>query len=154
MTSPSNATRLAEAVATVAAEVTRNLDALLWSTADTVTAANGAAVPVEQIVVRNKDGHGNLQAPRIGSFRPEDRQVVRNFQQTVADMAVVGMLVDRDANTSKKGFEVARQLPQFKDRWNDALRALDVDTSAEGGTWVPTGIGATLHEKEIGRAHV
>ena len=129
------------------AGVTRNLDALLWATADKVTAANGARVDVEKVVVRNKDGQGELQAPRISAFAPADRETIRSFQQTVADMAVFGMLVDRDANTSAKGFEVARNHRAFKGQWTDVLRAMDVDTSAEGGTWVPTGIGATLHER-------
>lgn len=131
----------------VGADVTRNLDALLWATADSVKAANGANVPVEQVVVRNKDGHGELQAPRIADFRPADREAIRSFQKTVADMAVFGMLVDRDANTSAKGFEVARNHRAFKDRWGTIMRALDVDTAAEGGNWVPTGIGADMHEK-------
>lgn len=129
------------------ADVTRNLDALLWATADAVAAPNGARNAVEQIVIRNKDGQGSELAPRIGDFRPADREVVRSFQRTVADMAMFGMLIDRDANTSRKGFEVARSHKAFSGRYNDILRALDVDTSAEGGTWVPTGIGADMHEK-------
>ena len=127
-------------------EVTRNLDALLWATDEVVRADNGASVQVEQVAIRS-DNADMGYAPRISAFRPENRGAIRNFQQTVADMAMFGMLVDRDANTSKKGFEVARSHPKMADRWNDALRALDVDTSAEGGTWVPTGIGASLHEK-------
>lgn len=136
-----------KAGASVGGDVTRNLDALLWATNETVTADNGAKVNVEQVVVRNKDGHGELQAPRLAEFRPADREAIRGFQKTVADMAMFGMLVDRDANTSAKGFEVARSHRLFKDRWNGVMRALDVDTTAEGGNWVPTGIGAELHEK-------
>lgn len=131
----------------VGADVTRNLDSLLWATADTVRADNGALNSVEQVIIRNKDGQDFGRAPRINEFKPADREAIRGFQQTVADMAVFGMLVDRDANTSAKGFEVARSHRAFKDRWGDTLRALDVDTAAEGGNWVPTGIGATLHEK-------
>jgi HK97 family phage major capsid protein len=42
---------------------------------------------------------------------------------------------------------VARSHRLMRPRWESALRALDVDTSGEGGTWVPTGIGATMHER-------
>ncbi|MBK6671880.1 MAG: phage major capsid protein [Actinobacteria bacterium] len=134
---------------TVGDGVTRDLDHFLWSTSDTVRASAGTAqIPVEQVVIRAKldNGPGKV-APRINAFRAEDREVVRAFQATVAEMAIVGMLVDRDANTSAKGFQLARSLPQYKDRWSHILRALDVDTSTAGTEWVPTGIGATLHEK-------
>lgn len=131
----------------VGADVTRNLDHLLWATADVVRADNGALNSVEQVIVRNKAGVDHGVAPRLSAFKAADHGVIRNFQKTVADMAMFGMLVDRDANTSAKGFEVARNHSAFKGQWRDVLRALDVDTSAEGGTWVPTGIGATLHEK-------
>jgi HK97 family phage major capsid protein len=133
----------------VGAGVTRDLDEILWATDTVVRATSGnAQIPIEQVIVRSKhdNGPGKL-APRITAFKLEDRELVRSFQQTVADMAIVGMMVDRDANTSAKGFQVARSLPQFKDRWNGILRAMDVDTSAEGTEWVPTGIGASLHEK-------
>lgn len=131
----------------VGAGVTRDLNALLWATAETVQAPNGARNAVEQVTIRDKDGHGTEQAPRISAFAPQDRDTIRAFQQTVADMAVFGMLVDRDANTSAKGFEVAREHRAFKNRWSDIKNALDVDTAAEGGNWVPTGIGASMHEK-------
>jgi len=131
----------------VGAGVTRDLNALLWATAETVQAPNGARNAVEQVTIRDKDGHGTEQAPRISAFAPQDRDTIRTFQQTVADMAVFGMLVDRDANTSAKGFEVAREHRAFKNRWSDIKNALDVDTAAEGGNWVPTGIGASMHEK-------
>ena len=130
------------------ADVTRDLNQLLWATSETVRASAGTAnIPVEQVVIRSKnDNSAGHVAPRISAFRPEDRDVVRSFQKTVADMAIVGMLVDRDANTSAKGFQVARSLPQFADRWSGICRALDVDTSTKGIEWVPTGIGASLHE--------
>lgn len=135
----------------------RSLDELLWATDETVRAGTisdhgtlrlGPAVnPVEQVVIRSDvDAAGSL-APRINEFRPEHRQTVRSFQKIVADMAVFGMMIDSDAKSSRKGFEVARSHRAFKDRWNHALRAMDVDTSAEGTEWVPTGIGANLHEK-------
>ncbi len=130
------------------AEVSRNLDHFLWATAPTVQATNGRSVnPVDQVIVRSSVNDPGTQAPRISAFVPDHHQAIRNFQRTVTDMCLVGMLVDKDADSSKKGFEVARSLPQFKDRWTEVLRALDVDTSAEGTEWVPTGIGATLHEK-------
>lgn len=132
----------------VGAGVTRNLDELLWATASDVVASNGIARnPVEQVVIRSNSGDRGTLAPRIDAFRPEDRDVVRAFQSMVAEMAIVGMMVDRDANTSAKGFQVARSLPQYRDRWTGILRAMDVDTAAEGTEWVPTGIGASLHER-------
>lgn len=124
----------------------RNLDDLLWATDTVARASNGALNKVEQVIVRSSVKDDGRAAPRISEFRPEDREIVRSFQQTVADMAVFGMLVDRDANTSAKGFQVARSHALYKDRWNSILRAMDVDTSGEGGAWVPTGIGASIHE--------
>jgi len=133
--------------ASVGADVTRNLDDLLWSTADTVRATDGAAnVPVEQVIVRSNPNDTGTAAPRINQFRPEHRDAIRNFQSTVAEMALVGMMVDKDANSSAKGFQIARSLPQYQDRWDHVLRAMDVDTAGEGAAWVPTGIGASLHE--------
>lgn len=141
------------------ANVTRNLDALLWATDEAVRAGSvnkagninpnpyGAVNPVEQVMIRNADTDMGELAPRISEFRAEDRQVIRSFQKLTADMAVFGMMIDKNAKSSRDGFEVARSHRLFKDRWQHAMRALDVDTSGEGGTWVPTGIGATLHEK-------
>lgn len=130
------------------AGVTRDLDELLWATGETVRAAGGnAPVQVEQIMIRSSVNDPGRAAPRISAFRGEDRELIRQFQSTVAEMSLVGMMVDSDAKTSAKGFEVARSLPQYKERWTHLLRAMDVDTSGEGGTWVPTGIGATLHEQ-------
>jgi HK97 family phage major capsid protein len=135
----------------------RSLDELLWATADSVPAGTHdktgqfrqhsvARNAVEQVVVRNQDGDA-VRAPRLSEFTPDSRGVVRSFQQTVADMALFGLLVDKSAKSSRDGFEVARSHPAFRDRWKDVCRSMDVDTSGEGGTWVPTGIGATLHEK-------
>lgn len=136
----------------------RGLDELLWATDDSVTAgaydkagvfrANtyGARNAVEQVMVRSESGLA-VQAPRLAEFRPEHHAVLRSFQTLVADMALFGLLVDRQARTSGHGFEVARSHRLFRDRWTHILRAMDVDTSAEGGTWVPTGIGASMHEK-------
>jgi hypothetical protein len=126
----------------------RDLDELLWATGDAVRGAFGATnIPVEQVVIRSTVSDPGRVAPRLREFQPEHRELVREFQSKVAEMAVVGMMVDSDARTSARGFEVARNLPQYRDQWNHLLRALDVDTSGEGGTWVPTGIGAALHEQ-------
>jgi hypothetical protein len=65
-------------------------------------------------------------------------------------MALFGFLTEGgngNARTSKHAFQIARDSKKFRDRYNSILRAMDVDTSAEGTEWVPTGIGATLHEK-------
>lgn len=130
------------------------LDDLLWATSETVRAGEihrsgtiladprGATNPVE--AVRMTDGH---YAPRISDFREDHRGVVRSFQQTVADMCLFGMMVDRTTHSSSEGFQVARAHPAYADRWQSICRALDVDTSGEGGNWVPTGIGSTMHEK-------
>lgn len=138
-------------------EAIRSLDAILWATAETVRCGSvsdkgnwmpnqaGAVANVDRAIVRSEGF--TLEAPRITEFAPVTHDAVRNFQQTVAEMCIFGLLVDKHAFSSGDGFEVARSHAQFKDRWNHALRALDVDTSGEGGTWVPTGIGATLHEK-------
>lgn len=132
----------------VGAGVTRDLNELLWATADTVRASSGnAQLPVEQVVIRSSVNDPGRVAPRLSQFRGEDREVIRTFQETVAKMSIVGMMVDRDANTSAKGFEVARSLPQFSDQYKTVLRAMDVDTEAEGIEWIPTGIGASLHER-------
>jgi HK97 family phage major capsid protein len=131
----------------VGAGVTRDLDHLLWTTSDTVRASHGnAQIPVEQVVIRSSVGEAGTVAPRLSAFRRDDHEAIRNFQQTVTRMSLVGMMVDEEAKTSRRGFEVARSLPQFRDEWNHVLRAMDIDTAAEGTEWVPTGIGATLHE--------
>lgn len=135
----------------------QNLDDLLWATDEVVRAGTfgktgefrphaTAVNSVEQVVIRSDDGAGRV-APRITEFRSDDRALIRTFQRTVADMALFGLLVDRGAKTSADGFAVARSHRLFRDRWDTLLRAMDVDTSGEGGAWVPTGIGADLHEK-------
>ena len=124
----------------------RSLDELLNASAETVIAPNGARNPVETTIVRSLDG-SEAPAPRINELLPEHREAVRAFQATVADMSIAGMLAGKGSMSSGEGFQLARSLPQFKDRWNHVLRAMDVDTSAEGTEWVPTGIGASVHEK-------
>lgn len=139
------------------ASVNRSLDELLWATAEDVAAGSfdktgrfrqhsTARNAVDQVTVRSADGAAVL-APRIDEFRPEHRSAVRSFQRTVADMCLFGMLVDKSAKSSSDGFQAARSHRLFKSRWENSLRAMDVDTSAEGTEWVPTGIGASLHEK-------
>ena len=133
------------------------LDELLWATADQVRAGSldnlgnvvqhlNARASVEQVEVRNADKQPVL-APRIVEFTEARQVAIRNFQQTVADMQVFGMLVDRRATTGEEGFQVAREHRAFKDRWQRVLRAMDTDTSNEGVDWIPTGIGSSLHER-------
>jgi hypothetical protein len=124
----------------------RSLDELLHASAETVTTATGATNPVEDTIVRSLDGV-EVPAPRINHLLPEHRGAVRSFQQTVADMAITGMLLGKGNLSSGEGFQIARGMPQFKDRWTHVLRAMDVDTAAEGTEWVPTGIGSSVHEK-------
>jgi HK97 family phage major capsid protein len=138
-------------------DVTRNLDELLWATAEKVDAgqfgrdgafrSSGATNSVEQVILRNEDSGQAVQAPRISAFRPDDRHVIRQFQGLVADMSIFGMMIDNKARTSADGFQVARSHRLFKDQYRQILRALDTDTSSEGTEWIPTGIGASLHEK-------
>lgn len=129
------------------ASASRSLDELLYASPEAVRASGGtAANPVDQVIVRSADG-GFVPAPRIDELIPEHRSVVRSFQQTVEDMAFFGLMLDRSARSSADGFEVARSHPAMKGRWQQVLRAMDVDTSAEGTEWVPTGIGSSFHEK-------
>jgi HK97 family phage major capsid protein len=142
----------------VGANVTRDLDDMLWATAPTVMASNGRSqVDVERVSIRSSVNDAGRAAPRINDFRPQDRDVIREFQGVVATMALAGMMVDKDADTSAKGFQVMRdqfrsarpssKVAELSDRYNRILAAMDVDTAAEGTEWVPTGIGATLHEQ-------
>lgn len=139
------------------AHASRSLDELLWATEETVAAGTfgktgqfqphaSARNAVEQVAVRSQNDDLVL-APRIDDFAPAHRQAVRSFQRTVADMALFGMMIDGSAKSSAQGFEVARAHKLTRGRWEQICRALDIATSAEGGTWVPTGIGASLHEK-------
>jgi len=136
----------------------RSLDELLWATDESVIAGsfgrNGMFIPnpfgarnaVEQVTVRDQDSD-LVDAPRIADFRGEDQAKVRAFQRTVADMVLFGLMVDRAARSSRDGFHAAKSNKAMRARFEHALRALDVDTAAEGGNWVPTGIGADMHEK-------
>ncbi len=134
------------------------LDALLWTTAEDVAAGSysangekflgsGARNPVEQVSVRSETFGTTVVAPRIDDLAPDQHRAVRSFQQLVADMAIWGLIVDKSARSSAEGFTAARSHQLWRERWGTAMRAMDVDTSAEGGTWVPTGIGASMHEK-------
>lgn len=141
------------------ATATRSLDALLWATAEEVPAGRfdrsgtfrpnpyGARNPVDQVVVRSSGASGSLVAPRMHELAPDHRSAVRSFQDAVADMVLFGLLVDKTARNSREGFEVARSHTLLADRWRQVCRALDVDTAGEGTEWVPTGIGASVHEK-------
>lgn len=135
----------------------RSLDELLWATSPKVAAGSisrsgtfspsGAVNDVEQVIMRAESETGGYVAPRLTEFRANDRDVIRSFQELVSDMSIFGMMIDNKAKTSGAGFEVARSHRAYKDRYKEILRALDTDTSAEGTEWIPTGIGATLHEK-------
>lgn len=125
---------------------TRSLDELLHASAETVTTATGARNPVEDTIVRSIDG-AEVPAPRITEIMPEKREAVRAFQRFVSDACITGMLLGKGNVSSGEGFQIARSLPAFKDRYDYVLRAMDVDTAAEGTDWVPTGIGASIHEK-------
>lgn len=134
------------------------LDELLWASADQVAAGSldrrgnftvnqyGARNSVEQVEVRNANGESVL-APRIDEFDERRAVAIRNFQRTVADMQLFGMLISRNTMSGEEGFQIAREHPRFRDTWKKTLRAMDTDTSSEGVEWVPTGIGANLHEK-------
>ena len=136
-----------------------DLTRMLWATApevgsgaisrsgDLITSSNGARIAVDAPLLPGHTAGTWERAPRITEFAPERRDAIRAFQATVAEMIVAGLLVDKKATSSADGFEVARSMPQYADRWNAVCRAMDVDTSGEGGTWVPTGVGASVHEK-------
>ena len=139
----------------------RSLDELLWASSETVDAGSfdqhgkwnpspyGARNNVEQVAVRSAGGDLLVVSPRIDEFRPDHQATIRRFQTTVADMLVFGALTAKRGSTANSAdlFNVARAHPHMKARWDRVMRAMDVDTTAEGGTWVPTGIGADLHEK-------
>lgn len=133
------------------------LDGLLWATARTVSAGSindAGQFMVNPLRVRNSvdqlllAADGNTEgywAPRIDELdRPDE---VRRFQQTVADMIVFGLLVDKQVRTGRDAFVVARAHELFQDRWRFVCRALDIDTSGDGAEWVPTGVGAAMHER-------
>jgi len=139
------------------ATASRSLDELLWASPEAVRAGSldragnihqfsGAVNPVEQTIVRSANDEF-VAAPRLNELLPEHQSVVRSFQSTVAEMCLFGLLVDGHAKSSSDGFQVARSHKLMRGRWEQVLRAMDVDTSAEGTEWVPTGIGSTLHEK-------
>lgn len=134
------------------------LDEMLWATAEEVSAgsfdkagnfvgsAYGARNQVDAPEIRLHNGDVG-PAPRITEFPENRRAAIRQFQQTVADMQMFGMMISRNTMSGAEGFQVAREHPKFRDRWNRVLRAMDTDTSSEGIEWIPTGVGASLHEK-------
>lgn len=135
------------------------LDELLWASVDEVRAGtfgvtldefipSGATVrhSVERIEVRNANGD-TVQAPRISEFTEQRAKAIRNFQQLVSDMQIFGLLTQKRTMDGGEAFQIAREHPKFKDRWARTLRAMDTDTTAEGIEWIPTGIGASMHER-------
>ncbi len=132
------------------------LDELLYATAPEVPAGtidrrfrfmpSGAVNPVDQVEVRNANGDYVL-APRITEFPEKRAEAIRNFQQTVADMQLFGMMISRNTMSGEEGFQIAREHPRFREQYKRVLRAMDTDTSSEGVEWIPTGVGASLHEK-------
>lgn len=127
----------------------RSLDDLLWSTPEAVRASSGNAMnPVEQVVVRSDINDPGHLAPRLSAYSPEHRETVRAFQAFVEKASIAGLLYGGvKGNKAAQGFEIARSIPALRDEWQHICRALDVDTSAEGTEWVPTGIGSSFHDK-------
>ena len=147
-------------VAPTPATATRTLDELFWSSAAHVPAgeygkngafyanAFGARNPVEPVRVSTRSGFMG-PAPTIDEYSIDHVRLIRSFQLTVSNMIFFGLLTGKRgrALSSTDAFEVAREHPYFAERYQGLLRAMDVDTAGEGLEWVPTGIGATLHEK-------
>jgi predicted phage gp36 major capsid-like protein len=135
----------------------RSLDELQAVTRETVRAGsftqsgrfiadrNGAVNDVEPLQVERAGVYMN--APRYADFAPEHGRVIERFQQQVSDMVLFGHLTSKGDVSTEEAFDIARSNSRLDDNYREVLRAMDVDTAAEGGTWVPTGIGATLHEK-------
>lgn len=146
-------------ITTPPAHANRTLDELFWAAQPEVVAGSfartgqfvpntyGARTAVEPAVLRTSEAGEPLYAPTLDEFRPEQVQAIRRFQRTATDMILFGLMADKKSHSSADAFEFARSHRIFKARWAEALRAMDIDTSGEGGTWVPTGIGAVLHEK-------
>jgi hypothetical protein len=140
------------------AAATRSLDEILWAQAERVPAGTftrsgmfipnpyGAVNPVPKVMVRNIEEQ-LVESPGIEEFRPEHRGVIRAFQRTVADMVLFGMLTSGSGKMdSAEAFERAKSYAPLMGRFEASLRALDVDTATKGTEWVPTGIGADIHE--------
>jgi hypothetical protein len=98
-------------------------------------------------VIRSDNGDEGRLAPRIDEFRRDDVPTIRRFQQLVADMSLFGMMVDKTPRRLRPGLPGRPLTPGVQGPVEPRLRALDTDTSAEGTEWIPTGIGASLHEK-------
>ena len=135
-----------------------NLDEALHASAEYVTsgtiARSGVFVPnpsaspvyVDPVTIMRAEENLGV-APRITEFLPDRQGLVRRFQTLVADMSMFGLMLDKSASSIEQGFSVARTHKAYKDKWETILRAMDVDTAAQGLEWVPTGIGASVHEK-------
>ena len=135
-----------------------NLDELLWASVDTVPAGSfdnrgnyrespyGSRNQVERVEVRTHTGDVGY-APMIEEFPEQRRIAIRNFQRTVADMQLFGLLTSKRTMDGGEAFQIARDHPKYRETWKKVLRAMDTDTSAEGVEWIPTGIGASVHER-------
>lgn len=136
----------------------RSLDELLWATAPDVAAGEisrsgvwqpnpyGARNAVEALRARDLDGDAVI-APRIDEFVESDQAKIRRFQSTVTDMILVGLMVDKEARTARSAFEAAKGVKAMRKRYDDVMRAMDAETTAEGIEFIPTGLGSELHEK-------
>ena len=124
------------------------LDELLWASAESVPGSYGRNVRIDvpRVEVRNGEGRNTLN-PLITEF-PENRQAaIRAFQKLVPEMQLFGMAISRNTMSGSEGFQIARDHPAYRDKWNRVLRAMDTDTTAEGVEWIPTGVGASLNER-------
>jgi hypothetical protein len=142
------------------ASANRSLDELYWAGAEDVAAGQyassgefhsnpyGARNRVEPTLVRSRENQ-LVVAPTIDEFSGDHRRLIRAFQRTVGDMIVFGLLTGKrnESLDSASAFRHARDASPFAKRYETLLRAMDVDTAGEGADWVPTGIGAMLHEK-------
>jgi HK97 family phage major capsid protein len=145
-------------IGTPAPGAERSLNELLWATYEEVPAGsidrmgvfrpnpNGVKAYIDAVPTVNQDGRFVL-APRMEEFIPEHRTAVRAFQRAVADMVMFGFMVDRKAKTTPDAFQAALGEKRMRERWDRVMRAMDVDTTAEGKEFVPTGLGAEMHEK-------
>lgn len=138
----------------------RSLDELFWASVPDVVAGSygstsefmpnryGARNRVEPTLVLSRSGV-MIPAPLLEEFADDHRRTIRSFQQTVGRMILFGILTAKSGTepTSEEAFVAARSHPAFAERYVALLRAMDVDTAGEGLEWVPTGIGASMHEK-------
>lgn len=139
---------------------TRSLDEIYWATVEDVAAGTfgangqfmangyGARNAIEPTLVLSRSGQMD-EAPLLADFSTDHVRMIRSFQKLVGRMILFGLVTGKLGTqpTSEQAFLLARSHPLFADRYGALLRAMDVDTAGEGADWVPTGIGASLHEK-------